>query len=76
MPEFRPIFDKSLERINRGGVEDTEIENMIREFSTNYLDNRERSGTRKRIDEKTPESTSRTTLCRRYYERIRESRGR
>ena len=37
MPEFRPLFDQSVQRINRGEDEDNEIENMIRELARSTL---------------------------------------
>ena len=37
MPEFRPLFDQSVERINRGANEDAEIETMIRELARSTL---------------------------------------
>ena len=37
MPEFKPLFDQSVERINRGANEDAEIETMIRELARSTL---------------------------------------
>ena len=36
-PEFKPLFDESVARINGGVNEDEEIENMIRQLARNTL---------------------------------------